>query len=687
MNLTDDISCVKGIGPKRAAALKRLGIANVYDMITYYPRTYIDQSKITKLDELKAGDNATVMGYITNVSERAARRNISILNVIISDGTGFLSIVFFNQSFLKKNLISGKKILATGKIDYAYRSSNTFQMSSISLFEIMDADGATRHGVIPVYSATASLNQKFFRKAIQQILDDVPHFDEVTPESIRKIYGLMGRDDAMREIHFPKSIEALKKARERLAFDELYIIQCGLLIIRKKNETEAHGIRHLMNSRLVNKIYASLPFALTQDQERTWREIVSDMEKATPMRRLVQGDVGSGKTVIALLALVKTVENGYQGVLMAPTEILARQHFDTFTEMLKGTGIRLGFLSGHLSAKEHQTMIDAVASHDVDVIIGTHALIQDKVRYDALGLVVTDEQHRFGIDQRATLTKKGTTDVMPDLLVMTATPIPRTMALTVYGDLSVSRIESMPPGRKPIRTFVRTKDRRRLIYEYVHKEIASGRQAYVVCPLIEDSENSGLLSAEAIYAELSGGIFHDVKCGLVHGKLKSKDKEAVMASFYNGETKLLVATTVIEVGVNVPNATIMVVENAERFGLSQLHQLRGRIGRGEYRSFCILVMGHETAIARERLSIMERVSSGFELAEEDLRLRGPGQFFGSMQHGIGDLKIANVLRDTDILMKAREAAKVTISDAATLSFMKKLLSLKYKEHFEHINDT
>ena len=395
--------------------------------------------------------------------------------------------------------------------------------------------------------------------------------------------------------------------------------------------------------------------------------------------------MGSGKTAIAALALTKTVENGYQGALMAPTEILARQHYENFSHMLEGTGINIGFLSGHLTKKQRDEMHDNISSHRVDIVIGTHALIQDSVTFDSLGLVVTDEQHRFGVEQRAALEKKGHSS--PDVLVMTATPIPRTMTVTVYGDLDISVIHELPPGRKPVRTFLRTPDRRTLIYQYVRSQIEEGRQAYVVCPLIETSEEStDIPSAEEVYAELSNGIFNGIPCGIVHGRLKLTEKEDVMRRFHDGSIKLLVATTVIEVGVNVPNASIMVIENADRFGLAQLHQLRGRVGRGPYKSFCILVSANRSDKARERLGIMEKISDGFRLAEEDLKLRGPGQFFGNMQHGLPDLKIADVIGDMDLLVKARRAAIKTMSSNEELEELMPILATQYKRQFLRITE-
>ena len=687
MELLDGVGKLSGVGPKRAETLSRLGIVTLFDLLTYYPRAYIDQTAATPFSKLSAGTEATVWGVVVSVQERRSGRGgkLSILTAYLSDGTGYLAMTWFNQPFLKKKLDEGRRIFATGRVDYAYGGQGGLAMTQMSAFEILDENGdAPRGGMLPVYAAKANLNQNFFRKLVTEAFSKKPELPEVIPESVRNRYSLIGRDRAVTAMHFPKSPEELSAARTRLAFEELYLIQCGLLLLKKKTREKEQGVRHLMSGALVKKVESSLPFRLTKGQEKAWREIAADMEKPTPMRRLVQGDVGSGKTAVALLALVKTVENGYQGALMAPTEILARQHFETFSRLLKASEVRIGLLSGKLTAKQHKEMIASIAAHEIDIVVGTHALIQDDVRYDELGLVVTDEQHRFGIAQRAELKKRGAKT--PDVLVMTATPIPRTMTLTVYGDLDVSRIEELPPGRRPVRTFVRTEERRGLIYAFVRKEIEAGRQAYVVCPLIEESEEMELPSAEAIYQELSGGVFRGIRCGLVHGKLKPKEKDEVMRSFYEGETKLLVATTVIEVGVDVPNATVIVVEHAERFGLAQLHQLRGRIGRGRFQSYCILIGGGKEGAANERLRAMERTASGFDLAEEDLRLRGPGQFFGSMQHGLGDLKVANVLRDTDILLRARRAAMETMEETRDMRYVLDVLRLNYSDRFGKILD-
>lgn len=687
MKLTDSVQYIKGVGPKKKAELNKLGIATVYDLLTYFPRTYEDQSVLTHIADLHAGETATVSGTIVNLHEQSGRRGLSILTAFLNDGTGILQVTWFNQKYLKNKLKTGRRVFVSGKPTYAFGGQGQFAMSQLHYFQILDKDEKPEGlcGILPVYPATERLNQKFFRTLMEEALSELPELPELIPEDIGRAYHLMGRAAALRAIHFPPDGETLKKARYRLAFSELYLIQCGLLLLKKQSQETDLGIRFQPNGPLVKKVTANLPFTLTNDQQRTWQEICRDMERPVTMRRLVQGDVGSGKTVIAMLALVKAVENGWQGAMMAPTEILASQHYENLSRQLAPFGIRVGFLSGHLTPAKHRTMYEAIAKHEVDIVIGTHALIQDAVHFARLGLVITDEQHRFGIAQRAELEKKGAH--VPDVLVMTATPIPRTMTLTVYGDLDVSLIKQLPPGRQPIRTFVRRPDRRELIYNYVRSQIEAGRQAYVVCPLIEMNEESDLPSAEEVYDELRWGIFRGIPCGLVHGRLPAAEKERVMQEFYENKIKLLVSTTVIEVGVNVPNASIMVIEHAERFGLAQLHQLRGRIGRGPYASYCILVSEGKTENARERLKIMATTSDGFKLAEEDLRLRGPGQFFGSLQHGLPDLKIARVPEDIDILLAAHRAAEATLQSQGGLDFIRPVLALQYKEKFLHIMET
>lgn len=692
MELSDDIEVLKGVGPKKAQQLHGLGLCSLFDLLTHFPRSYEDQSSITPIGRLEAGARATVAGVITGLQEkRAGRRGMLILTATISDGTGFLQLTWFNQKFLKQKLKTGRRIFASGRTAYAYGGQGQLAMSQMTSFEIVEDEGAdmeAKCGILPVYSAGENVKQSMLRAMTEQLLGlaesgqlAVP---EVIPEGVRQQYGLLPRLLACRQIHYPEDRQQVEKARYRLAFEELYLIQYGLMLLKKRRQERQQGIQFASCGSLTDGVLSGLPFRLTGDQQKAWQDICNDMERPVPMRRLVQGDVGSGKTVIAMLALVKAVENGFQGAMMAPTEILARQHFESFSGALEPLGIRVALLSGRLTKKQKQEMYDRLAAHDIDIVIGTHALIQEDVSFANLGLVVTDEQHRFGINQRAVLEKKGR--LVPDVLVMTATPIPRTLTLTVYGDLEVSLIRQLPPGRKPVRTFVRGRDRRELIYKFVLEEIKKGRQAYVVCPLIEMNEDSGLSSAQEVYEELTSGIFYGIKCGLVHGKLKQKEKEELMQEFYEGSIRLLVATTVIEVGVNVPNASIMVVENAQRFGLAQLHQLRGRIGRGEYASYCIFVAEERTEAARQRMAIMESTTDGFLLAEEDLKLRGPGQFFGSMQHGLPDLKIADVGQDIDILLRARQAAMETVKGGEGMPEVLAALQMQYREQFFNITE-
>lgn len=690
MELQQDITALKGIGPKKAQQLKKLGISKIFDLLTHYPRNYEDRSRMTPIAELRPGEKETIAGLIIAVQEKqASRRGMTILTALVSDGTGTMQVTWFNQKYLKQKLKQGKKLFATGKVTYAYGGQGQYAMSQLSSFEIMDKDDSpeSRLGIMPIYPATEDLSQNFFRKAIGQLLADTASISEVIPDGIREKYGLGSRLEAFRNIHFPENHSLALRARNHLAFEELYLIQCGLMLLKRRSQALKQGIAHRLNGRRIAALLESLPFTLTGDQKKVWNQICNDMESPVPMRRLVQGDVGSGKTIVAILALLKTVESGYQGAMMAPTEILASQHFESFCSLLEPLGIKVALLSGKLTKKKREEVYEDLRNHRIDIVVGTHALIQEQVAFDSLGLVVTDEQHRFGINQRALLEKKG--QLMPDVLVMTATPIPRTMTLTVYGDLDISLIQELPPGRKPVRTFVRSPERRELIYKFMLGEVEKGRQGYVVCPLIEETENTAdnLMSAQAVYDELVHGIFRNISCGLVHGRMKQKEKDAVMESFYNGELKVLVSTTVIEVGVNVPNASMMVIENSQQFGLAQLHQLRGRIGRGEYSSYCVLVTDGRSDSSRERMQIMESTTDGFVLAEEDLRLRGPGQFFGNMQHGLPDLKIADVLQDVDILLMARKAAQETLDSQGDLANVLPVLQMQYKDHFVNITDT
>ena len=687
MDIKQNVQYLKGVGPKKAQALKRLGIENIYDLMTYYPRRYENQSDVNAIGSLKAGQIANIQGKIVALADKNTRRGLKLLTVVLADDTGTIQLNFFNQDYLKKKLKQGTMMFVHGKIGFAYGGYGQLAVTQIISFDVESEKSKedTRCAFMPVYTLPDYIKPKDFRNLIEQVIASDTEFNDIVPDFIRSKYHLLTKKEAVEKIHFPKTKQEIEEAKRSLIFEELFSIQAGLLFLKKQHTTRNKGIKFLPNSDLVANVLKAIPFELTQEQQKVWQEICHDMQSETQMQRLVQGDVGSGKTVIAILALVKAVENGYQGAMMAPTEILAIQHFDKLQSLLEPLNIRVGLLTGSLKAKQRREVIEGLADGSLDIVIGTHALIQDNIIFKNLGLVVTDEQHRFGVNQRAKLEDKGI-DFLPDVLVMTATPIPRTMTLTVYGDLDVSFIKQLPPGRKPIRTFVRMPDRRELIYKFVRDEVQKGRQAYVVCPLIEESENSDAVSVEMIYDELTSGYLYGIRCALLHGKLSSKDKEQLLYDFLAGRIDVLISTTVIEVGVNVPNASIMVIEGAERFGLAQLHQLRGRIGRGEFASYCILINRGRNANSLERLHLMEKISDGFTLAEEDLRLRGPGQFFGSMQHGLPDLKIADVLNDINVLITARKEAQKALDFSIDKKALVELLQMQYKDKFIKIAD-
>lgn len=685
---TDNVMYVKGVGPRRAAALEKLNIFTKYDLLTHYPRTYENHSSLTKIADVFEGENVLLVGRISNITSRETR-GLTIINAFLEDETGYIQLTWFNQKYLLNLLRNGMRILVIGKTKYDSWSGR-LALNQIQSFTILEPDEEPELGIVPIYSLTAAISQNVMRTAVKNLLATMPTLTEILPQELLREHNLIPLDKAARTIHFPQDKIELDEARRRLAFDELFLIQCGLMLIKRQTQDERLGISHKKNGKLIKAALAKLPFDLTGDQKKVFRTVAKDMESKLPMRRLIQGDVGSGKTVVALLALLKTVESGYQGAFMAPTEILAIQHYEKFSALLTDLGVRVGLLSAKIthSKKLKDEAYQKISEHEFDIVIGTHALIQDEVKFAKLGLVVTDEQHRFGVAQRSTLEKKA--DSVPDILVMTATPIPRTMTLTVYGDLDVSLIKELPPGRKPIKTEAKSLRSRKKIYDFVRAEILAGRQAYVVCPLIERSESERLADiepAEEIFDMLSNGIFHDIPCALLHGKMRPRDKDEIMEKFRDGETKLLVSTTVIEVGVDVPNASVMVVEHAERFGLAQLHQLRGRVGRGAAKSYCILISDSKANIAKARLEILEKTNDGFKLAEEDLKLRGPGQFFGEAQHGLPDLKIADVFRDVELLIKARDAAEKFITDDENLNYFASLrqnLALAYGDKFSQI---
>lgn len=656
ISLSSDIKYIKGVGEKRAELFRKLGILDVRQLVHFYPRKYQDWSQEMTAAQCESGENACIKATLmTPVKEHMIRKGMTVFKCNFTDGETVIHVTLFNNKYLAKSLRQYNDYILFGKIEKTLTSAN---MSSPKIEE-----AEKNIGIHPIYSATEKLNSKAIGKVVKTALDSLPPFDETLDTDFRLRYGLVSLDFAIRQIHFPKSFENLEKARYRLIFEELLILQLGLLKLKskKKNETAIH-----INKNYTEEFYSLLPFAPTNAQKRAISECIEDMSKEYAMNRLVQGDVGSGKTAVGAGVIYTAVKNGFQCALMAPTEILAAQHMDTISQMLSPTGIKIDLLTGSTNAKQKHEIKSRLINGETDLVIGTHALIQNDVEFRNLGVVITDEQHRFGVNQRANLAMKGNE---VHTLVMSATPIPRTLALMIYGDLDISVLDELPAGRRKIRTDVVDTRYHKRIYEFVKKAIARGEQAYIVCPLVEEGETD-LLPATQYAEKLAQNEFKGYNIGLLHGKMKAKDKDNVMTAFSDGSIKILVSTTVIEVGVDVPNATVMVIENAERFGLSQLHQLRGRVGRGSVQSYCILVSDSKSETAQNRLAIMKEYSDGFKIADEDLKQRGPGDFFGNRQHGLPDLKIADMLEDTETLTLCRKAADEILAEDYNLDLPK-----------------
>ena len=679
--LSKEIKYVKGVGPNRAELLNKLGIYTLEDLITYYPRTYEDRSKPVKIAEVQDGEEVLIEGIATaRVSEiRTRNRKMTIYKLIVRDETGSCTITWFNQSYLRNMFKPGEIYKFFGKVK---RIGNKVEMNSPVYDEGVNTKNTGK--IIPIYPLTYNLSQNNIRKIIENGLELVKNkLKETLPDYLIKEYKLMDINSATNSIHFPKDFTEFNIARKRLVFEELLSMQLALLSLKSQYKKEIDGIafeKEVHMSDVINK----LPFKLTKAQLRVLEEIDADLEKVKPMNRLLQGDVGSGKTAVSIIASYKVVKSGYQVAIMAPTAILATQHLESFKQMLEQFDIKCELLISSITKKKKEEILERLKNGDIDILIGTHAILEDNVEFKNLGLVVTDEQHRFGVKQRTKIIEKGQN---PDVLVMTATPIPRTLALILYGDLDISIIDELPPNRKKVDTFAVKKNMEERVNNFVKKQINEGRQAYIVCPLVEENEEMDLKSVEELTKKYKEETFSEYKVEYLHGKMKAKEKDDIMEKFKNGDIYILISTTVIEVGVNVPNASIMVVENAERFGLAQLHQLRGRVGRGEYQSYCILKYEGNGKVVQERMKIMTSTNDGFIISEKDLELRGSGEFFGTKQHGLPEFKIVNLFEDIEMLKMVQSLAIRIIEKDEKLEkpeniLLNKMVEKKFKDRIE-----
>lgn len=636
-----DIRYLKGVGEKTARLYNKLGIFTVDDLIRHYPRKYLDYSNTVSVKDAPPDTPVFIKAtMITPVKESMIRKGLTLYKCNFSDGETVIRVTIFNNKYLAKALRTFDDYILYGKVE------KTFTSASMSSPQIERADKAEVH---PVYPTTEKLSVKAISNSVRNALALVGKIPETLSDDILKKYDLVSLDFATRQIHFPTDEKNVEPARHRLIFDELLTLQLGLLKLKEK---DVKGNSCKIKKDFTNEFYSLLPFTPTGAQQRAVADCIEDMQSDRMMNRLIQGDVGSGKTAVAGAVIYTVIKNGAQAALMAPSEILATQHFESFKKLFASTDVRVALLTGSVKAGEKKEIKRALCNGEIDLIVGTHALIQNDVEFENLGLVCTDEQHRFGVQQRANLAMKGDN---PHLMVMSATPIPRTLGLIIYGDLDISLLDELPPGRQEIRTDVVTSAYHKRIYKFIRDAVDRGEQAYIVCSLVDEGE-SDLISAKEYADNLAKNEFVGYSVGLLHGKMKPAEKDRVMQSFAEGETQILVSTTVVEVGVDVPNATVMLIENADRFGLSQLHQLRGRVGRGKNKSYCILVSDNKNDSSRERLQVMKHTSNGFDIADYDLKSRGPGDFFGKRQHGLPDLKIADMLEDTETLRQCRECA-------------------------------
>ncbi|MBP3599682.1 MAG: ATP-dependent DNA helicase RecG [Clostridia bacterium] len=668
---TTDIQYLKGVGEKRDVILKNKGIDTIGALLRFYPRAYLDWTNITPISECTFYENFCIKARIVTPIETLKKRaGMTIYKFIAEDSSAQMDVTLFNQKFLAEKLRTDREYLFYGKLD------GNFYMRQMSSPIIMESGF---NGIEPIYPASKTMSSKTIEKLVLNALSAVK-LPETLPLEILERNSLCDLNTALQNIHFPKTEELLEKAKKRLVFEELFILQAGLTFLKKRSRGKTGCV---IKENCFANFQKLLPFEMTSAQKRVTEECIADMKSGRPMNRLVQGDVGSGKTAVCAALCYVAAKNGFQSALMAPTEILAEQHFKTLTGFAENSGVKCGLLTGSTTKKQKAIIKEALKTGEIDIIVGTHALISDDVEFNNLGLVITDEQHRFGVTQRGKLSSKGEN---PHTLVMSATPIPRTLGLIIYGDLDISIIDEYPKGRQRIDTYFVDTSYRQRIYKYIKKFLDSGRQGYIVCPLVEENETLDITPAVEYYEALQQNEFRDYRLGLLHGKMSAKDKEKVMRQFSEGEINLLIATTVIEVGIDVPNAVIMVIENAERFGLSQLHQLRGRIGRGEYKSDCILISDSKSGETVKRLNVIKNTSDGFKIADADLELRGPGDFLGSRQHGLPDMKIADLFADRDTLHRAgKEVEWLLKTDPKLMESPNAALREEIKELYRKLN--
>lgn len=657
MELNDSIRYLKGVGEKREKKYHDLGLYTIKDLLDYFPRDYEDQTNIKKLYEAQIGEKATfTVRFKALVDDRNLRKNLSMLSYLVEDESGIAKVTFFNMKFLKKQIILDEEYLLTGKVT---KFKGQIQISSPSFEKLSEKN--TIGNILPIYNLKKNVSNNEIIKLVDQVINK-KLFKENLPEYLVKRYRLMDKNEAYINIHHPKDRNSFIKARQRLAFEELLIFQ--ILLLRIKNQEQILNTKPMVMKPEVYEFIDNLPFKLTDGQNKVLKEIFEDMTSEKRMNRLLQGDVGSGKTIIAIIGMFLACVNGYQSTIMAPTEILARQHLESFRELLEPYGIKVELLVGSTSKKNKDRILTGIYNGQIDILIGTHALIEDNVVFNNLGLNITDEQHRFGVKQRQTLNTKNES---AHTLVMTATPIPRTLALILYGDLSISTIDTLPPNRKKIDTISIGESMLPRALSFIKSQVQEGRQAYIICPLIEESEHFDLDSATEIYEDLANNVFKDLRVSLLHGKMSAEEKSKIMEEFKSGNSDIIISTTVIEVGVNVPNSTVILIYNAERFGLAQLHQLRGRVGRSSHKSYCILYNSSNSKISWERMKVMTDSTDGFYIANKDLSLRGSGDIFGIRQSGIMNLKIADLNRDIEILKYAQIEAKKILEEDSTLN--------------------